>query len=231
VKKKIIALALLVFPLTASAVPITINWSGEITDYHATPGSGFPAPPLASTLISGTISYNTDFLPAPDPGSNSEFLGFTGGDFITSSIQWAGGVFNPNLPGGIGADVLQITNSVVDSYILMDSSSVIDVDGRLAFLQFAIFGVPDLFGSATASADSVPGGVFQTGSNAFLNLSLLGGEGFDGTYTVTNVRTGVVNVPEPEMWVLVLAGLLALVVCRGRRAGSQLHPARWQARL
>jgi hypothetical protein len=46
-------------------------------------------------------------------------------------------VFNPNLPGGIGADVLQITNSDVDSYVLMGSSSVIDIDGRPAFLQFA----------------------------------------------------------------------------------------------
>jgi hypothetical protein len=215
-RSKIIAIALLICPATVWAVPITINWSGEITEYHATPGSPVE-PPLSSNAISGSITYDTDLLPTPDAGSTSEFLSFSGGDFISSSVQWAGGTFNPNLPGGLGFDTLQITNGLVDSFLVVDSSSVFDVGGRIALLQFNLIGLPNLFSGNIATADSVPNGAFMDGLSSFLDLNLIEGSGFDATYSIRNVNAQVASVPEPGMLSLLAIGLLTIALSRRKR--------------
>src|SRR5260370_42257737 len=82
------AFALLLLPAFANADTISIDWTGQIVSYGATPDSGFPQGPLSTSAISGNLTYDTSLLPAPDAGNPPGVFSFSGGGLIQSTAPW-----------------------------------------------------------------------------------------------------------------------------------------------
>jgi hypothetical protein len=224
-------MSLLLLPIAALAVPVSISWTGEITGYQVS-GGGFPSLPLPTTSISGVITYDTSALPTPDAGNPPEIFSASGGDFIHSTINWAGGLFQPFVPGGSASDSLLIVDSDNDEFAVTDTWSFLDPSGefqRDALMTFSLFGLPDLFtiGAGTASATSVPDPTllfFGEGGYFDLRVDFLSGDigGFLATFQVNSFEVAPISVPEPATVLLMLIGLSGLGLVHRRKRWANL---------
>ena len=218
-------MALLLLPIAALAVPVSISWKGEITGYQVS-GGGFPSLPLPTTSISGVITYDTSLLPSPDAGNPPEIFSVSGGDFIHSSINWAGGLFQPFIPGGSASDSLLIVDSDNDEFTVTDNWSFLDPSGEFqhdALMTFSLFGLPDLFsvGAGDAFATSVPDPTllfFGNGGYLDLRVDFLDGAftGFLATFQIDSFEVSPISVPEPATAIVLLIGLSGLGLLRRR---------------
>lgn len=219
-------MALLFLPIAAHAVPVSISWTGEITGYQVS-GGGFPSVPLPTTAISGVITYDTSSLPTPDAGNPPDIFSVSGGDFIHSTINWAGGLFQPAVPGGNAFDSLLIVDSINDEFTVTDTWSFLDPSGEFqhdALMTFSLFGLPDLYtvGEGTASATSVPDPAllfFGTGGYFDLRVDFLSGDfsGFLATFQINSFEASPISVPEPATLLLVLIALSGLGLVHRRK--------------
>jgi hypothetical protein len=210
------AFALLLLPALASATPVSIDWTGQIFNYVATPDSGFPQAPLSTNAISGNITYDTSLLPAPDAGNPPGVFSFTGDDFIHSTVQWAGGVFQPDIPGSTASDSLLI-DSLQGEVTILDSGTYVDPLGNVhtALVSFDMLGLPDAFTSTLGADPGTPanGTAFVSGGGVFTDLT----QGLIAPYQLDNAT---VSVPEPGTLSLWAAALLGLVVMRRPRRSN-----------
>lgn len=221
-------MALMFLPIAAPAVPVSISWTGELTGYFVS-GGGFPSLPLSTTSISGVITYDTSLLPVPDAGNPPDIFSVSGGDFIHSTINWAGGLFQPAAAGGVASDSLLIVDSISDEFTVTDTWTFLDPSGEFqhdASMTFSLFGLPDLYtvGEGIASATTLPDQTllsFGTGGYFDLQLDFLSEgdiSGFIADFQVTSFdATSPTSVPEPATLVLMLIGLSGLSIVHRRK--------------
>jgi hypothetical protein len=135
-------------------------------------------------------------------------ISFTGSDFLKSSAQWAGGLFQPTPPGATGSDnlyldLLQGLCNITDTSVYIDDQGVAheaELSLNLTGLSQFTPGQGPRFGSDV------------TGSGTFGDASADGEEGFIGEFQVDRVTSGPVSVPEPDMAPLTASMLLAVSV-------------------
>jgi len=210
-------LLVLLAPAVTLANTVSIGWTGQI-DAYVSAGSGFPEAPLSDATISGVINVNLGLLPAPDPGTPFGVVSFTGSDFLQSSVQWAGGTFQPHPAGGAGSDSLYL-DLISGQCSVTDSSTYVDDQGvsHLALLSLSLDGLPQFTpGKGLTFADDV------TGSGTFGDATEDGNQGFIGQFQVDNVTLTTVAVPEPDTASLAVTVLLAVAVALSRRRRQQV---------
>lgn len=198
--------ALLLAPALTLANTVAIDWSGQIAAYGSA-GSGFPQSPLSDTNVSAVINLNLDLLPTPDAGNPTGVVSFTGTDFLQSSVQWAGGTFQPDAPGA-GSDSLYLDLlggqcTITDSGAYLDDQGV----GHLALVSISLMGLLNFTPGHGPSFGGDASGVASFGdSNAD------GSQGFIGEVQLDRVKVTTVAVPEPDTASLGVGMLLALIV-------------------
>jgi hypothetical protein len=202
-KVKIAVLSLLLVTPAAFADEVTINWTGNIFDYAATPDSNAPQS-LGSDFIKGKISFDTSLFTTPDAGNPSGIVSFSGNNLFSSTFHWDGGIFKI----GTGPDqvLFDSSNNELELFA-QDSYTDRSGDEHLKLFTF------DLTGYGTKS---VGGGV------SFLNIDA-GGGGFAGQAALDKVHIKSMAAPEIDPGsgltaLSFLAGCLAVI--RGRRRPS-----------
>jgi hypothetical protein len=197
--------ALLLSPALALANTVSIQWTGQIDGYGSV-GSGLPPAPLSDPNISGVINLNLNLLLTPDAGNPFGVISFTGSDFLQSSIQWAGGLFQPTPPGATGSDSLYVDwlqglCNITDQSVYVDSQGV----AHEAVLSLNLVGPVQFTPGQGASF-----GNDVVGSGSFGDTSADGG--FLGQFEVDRATTSRVSVPGPDMASLAASMLLAVSV-------------------
>lgn len=199
-KARIAVLSLLLATPAAFAEQVTINWSGDIFDYAATPDSHAPQT-LNNDDIWGKISFDTSLFPTADLGNPPGVTSYSGTNLFQSSFHWEGGLFKTGSQSDFvlydaGSNELELTAQ--DTYT--DRHGV----DHLKIFTF------DLMGYGT-SAVSGGGNFFNvTGDDS----------GYAGQYSLDKVRVKTTAAPEIDPGsgltaLSFLAGCLAVI--RGRR--------------
>jgi hypothetical protein len=201
---------LLLAPALTLANTVAIDWSGQITVYDSA-GSGFPQSPLSDTNVSAVINLNLDLLPTPDAGNPTGVVSFTGTDFLQSSVQWAGGTFQPDASGA-GSDSLYL-DFLGGQCTLTDSGAYLDDQGvgHLALVSISLMGLLNF------TPDHGPGfGGDVTGTGVFGDSAADGSRGFISSVELDGIKVTTVAVPEPDAASLGIGMLLAIMVARIR---------------
>ncbi len=198
--------ALLLAPALTLANTVAIDWSGQVAAYDSA-GSGFPQSPLSDTNVSAVINLNLDLLPTPDAGNPTGVVSFTGTDFLHSSVQWAGGTFQPDASGA-GSDSLYLDLpggqcTITDSGTYLDDQGL----GHLAVVSISLMGLLDF---TPRQGPSFGGDV--SGVGVFGDSNADGSQGFFSEVQLDRVKVTTVAVPEPDAASLGVGMLLALVV-------------------
>jgi len=217
-KTKLPLLALLLAPALTFADTVSINWTGQIDGYNAQ-GSAFPQS-LSDTSVSGVITVNTNLLPAADEGNPPGIVSFSGSGYLQSSVQWAGGLFQPE-PAGSGSNTLALDTTSNSVCTINDGSSYTDALGTFysPSLTFTFNGLDQLgaslglgsFGSAFSGGGQFSDVIEDTSGDV---------EAFVASFTVDKVSVSPVPVPEPNSALsalTLLAGVLATVICTRRQ--------------
>jgi hypothetical protein len=190
--------ALLLAPALTFADTVFINWTGQIDDYSAL-GSAFPQS-LSDTSISGVITVDTSQLPAADQGNPAGIVSFGGSGYLQSSVQWGGGLFQPEPPGSSGSNTLALDTTANSVCTINDNSTYTDASGAFysPSLSFTFNGLDQLgtilglgsFGSAFSG-----GGQF---SDVIQDTSGAVEGAYVASFSVDNIKVvPVVGVPEP----------------------------------
>jgi hypothetical protein len=199
--------ALLLTPAFTLANTVAIDWSGQITTYVSA-GSTFPQAPLPESSVSGVFNLNLDLLPAPDPGNPAGVVSFTGTDFLQSSVQWAGGTFQPHPAGGVGSGSLYL-DLLAGQCTITDAGGYVDSLGvaHLALVSLSLSGLPQFTpGQGLSFASDA------TGSGLFGDSTADGLEGFVGEFQLDRIKVTTVGAPAPDAAALSVGMLLAIMV-------------------
>jgi hypothetical protein len=202
-KARIAVLSLLLATPAAFAEQVTINWSGDIFDYAATPDSHAPQS-LSNDDIWGKITFDTSLFPPADLGNPPGVSSYSGTDLFQSSFHWQGGLFKTGLQSDLvlydaGANEFQLTAQ--DTYTDRHGAS------HTSIFTF------DLLGYGTSSVG---------GGGNFINFTD-SGTGYAGQYSLDKVRVKTTAAPEIDPGsgltaLSFLAGCLAVI--RGRRRAA-----------
>ncbi len=199
-KATIAALSLLLATPAAFAEQVSINWSGDIYDYAATPDSHAPQT-LDNNDIWGKISFDTSLFPAADLGNPPGVTSYSGSDLFQSSFHWDGGLSK----AGSGSDLV-LYDSGANELELTAQDTYTDRHGTSHTSIFTF----DLLGYGTSSVG---------GGGTFINVTDAG-SGYAGQYSLDKVRIKATAAPEIDPGsgltaLSFLAGCLAVI--RGRR--------------
>lgn len=175
-KATIAVLSLLLATPAAFAEQVTINWSGDISDYAATPDSHGPQS-LTNDDIWGKISFDTSLFPTADLGNPPGVTSYTGSDLFQSSFRWQGGLFK----AGSGSDFV-LYDSSANELELTAQDTYTDRHGANHTSIFTF----DLLGYGTGSV---------TGGGTFINVTDAG-SGYAGQYALDKVRVKTTAAPE-----------------------------------
>jgi hypothetical protein len=219
-RTKLPLLALLLAPALTFADTVSINWTGQIDAYYAV-GSAFPQSP-SDTSVSGVITVNTNLLPAADQGNPPGIVSFSGSGYLQSSVQWAGGLFQPEPAGSSGSNSLSLDTTANSVCTINDGSTYIDALGTFysPSLNFTFNGL-DLLGTSLGLGSF--GSAFSGGGQFYEAIDDTNGDTeaqFFADFTVDKVSVSPVAVPEPDSalsTLTLLAGVLAAVICTRRQ--------------
>jgi hypothetical protein len=219
---KLPLLALLLAPALTFADTVSINWSGQIGEYDAV-GSAFPQT-LSGTSVSGVITVNTGLLPAADQGNPPGIVSFSGSGYLQSSVQWAGGLFQPEPAGSSGSNSLALDTSANSVCTINDGSTYTDALGTFysPSLTFTFNGLDQLgtslglgsFGSAFSAGGQFSDVVQDTSGDVEAVLA---------SFTVDKVSVSRVSVPAPSSTLsalTLLAGVLTMAIRVRRRQSA-----------
>jgi hypothetical protein len=191
----------------ASAAPITLNFSGKLTDGFGSLNAG--------DAFSGSYTFDPSIAAAA--GSNSSQAVFD--NLFAASVTIGG--FSAKIGPSVGLGEIQQDNNVlgIDRYALVaDGATGSSLIGGLA-VSFFGFRLNDptqtAIGNALSLLTNPSLGDFAS-NGFFLFLGQPGAPNFtvvDGT-----LSTLVVTVPEPATWMLLGLALVAIGVVRSRRA-------------
>ena len=224
----LLAAVLSLVPGLSTASPITLEFTGTVIVYDDTAVPGDDTGSLSHLNASGTFIWDTSLGPAlsfaADPGgdwyqSTQESSGTPYVEFVSASVTWANGSFSsaptPVPPGalefGDNVSLTNWTNGNSDLFVLSDlfqwegtdqefgangivlnwASHFINTAGLPTGTELpdfaAGFGIVGLFNNYTTDAAGVAAG----GSLAAIRID----------------SARLRSVPEPSVWVLLLAGL------------------------
>jgi hypothetical protein len=214
---KLPLLALLLAPALTFADTVSINWTGQIDEYAV---QGIPQS-LSDTSVSGVITVNTNLLPAADQNPPG-IVSFGGSGYLQSSVQWAGGLFQPEPAGSSGSNSLALDTTANSVCLITDSSTYFDAGGTFyaPSLSFMFNGLDQL---GTSLGLGSFGSAFSGGGQFSDVIDDTSGEyNFVASFTVDQVSVSSVPVPVPEpnsalSALTLLAGVLATVICTRRQ--------------
>ena len=248
---RLLALAAIAMPSLANAVPMTLDFTGTLSQYIVLDGASPPLDKLGTLSdlgATGSITWDLALAPAAvltsTPAVHYDFTrggaGTPHAEFISASVTWANGVFTPApipIPPGATTlgDTFFLRNDVAG---LRDTFQVADVfvwdlpDGSRGFNGILFDSLQHFLSDATTFPTGSELPDFSTASTrvTFLDAvtSPAGGVGFAAVLNVTSVAVrSPVPVPEPSVWLLLLAGLGAAAVARNgvpRRRSARLSP-------
>lgn len=227
--KKIIVALLGTWPVLASAAPITISWTGSITEYIQYSSSGGQTPGvLEDSRISGSVTYDPETFAHLSGVSYDrwELLSSNGLDVLQTRTTWQNGTFVPNAAAN-SLDSFRAFDAgtplgwpaELDSLLLQDQQS----DGEIyQLLQLGFLGA-DMLGAGTASnpspftAPNILPGAYGSGRLQWQSGPYYDGVGYFLTFSIDSFALETVSVPEPAGLALLLSGLMGMMVSRKRR--------------
>lgn len=122
-RRHLALLLLLALPGSALAVPVTLQFTGTVTEYASiTDGTGRVQDlnSLPTLDVFGQMTFDVEMAPAPYIFATDSYYYFDrrGGDidFVTGSLSWAGNTFVPSLQG---AELVLTDN--ISGYNYLDS--------------------------------------------------------------------------------------------------------------
>ena len=218
-KRIIVAAIAAACPALCVALPITLNWTGQVTQYVTFTGaSGDQEQAITDQNISGSVTYDPDlFAHLSGPFfttwqlSNADNL-----DFIQTQTSWQNGLFAPNPAGETRNDSFRAIDELTpfgqdpatDSLSLQDQA----FDGTIVEQVQLGFLAPDMLGvvGSNPSPYTIPNtlGVYGFGSLFWRSGPFGDGFGYRVAFNIDSLSVAARSVSEPGGLPLMIFGLL-----------------------